>query len=133
MMRYEAERRCSKQDNLRTSISVRARYCPRRTTLDSAAQSATGVAFCSHAILRNDVFEVPDSHADERFAHNPLVTGYPHVRFYAGAPLVTRDGYAFGTVCAIDHRPRELTTGQREALKSLIHLVIAELEHRRMM
>src|SRR5689334_18329248 len=46
------------------------------------------VAFCSHAILGGDIFEVPDSHADERFAHNPLVTGYPQVRFYAGAPLV---------------------------------------------
>jgi GAF domain-containing protein len=89
------------------------------------------VAFCAHAILGDDIFEVPDSHEDDRFAHNPLVTGYPGVRFYAGAPLLTSDGYALGTVCAIDRQPRKLTDEQREALRTLSRLIVAELELRR--
>jgi GAF domain-containing protein len=86
------------------------------------------VAFCAHAILGDDIFEIPDAHQDERFAYNPLVTGYPSIRFYAGAPLLTSDGFALGTVCAIDHRPRNLTAGQREALRALSRLIVAELE-----
>ncbi|HVT04679.1 MAG TPA: GAF domain-containing protein [Thermoanaerobaculia bacterium] len=88
------------------------------------------VAFCAHAILQDDIFEVSDSHKDERFANNPLVTGHPDVRFYAGAPLITSDGFALGTVCAIDHRPRELTPGQRESLRALSRLIVAKLEQR---
>ncbi|HYR29353.1 MAG TPA: GAF domain-containing protein [Thermoanaerobaculia bacterium] len=95
------------------------------------SETPRDVAFCSHAILGDDIFEIPDSHTDERFAHNALVLGHPHVRFYAGAPLLTSDGFALGTVCAIDHEPRELTTGQREALRALSRLIIAELERRR--
>lgn len=52
---------------------------------------------------------VPDAHADARFADNPLVTGDPRVRFYAGAPLTVRDGLVLGTLCAIDHQPRQPT------------------------
>lgn len=89
------------------------------------------VAFCAHAILGDDIFEVPDSLEDERFAYNPLVTGSPNIRFYAGAPLLTSDGFAFGTVCAIDREPRLLTDEQREALRTLSRLIIAELERRR--
>lgn len=96
-----------------------------------ASQTPRSVAFCAHAILGRDLLEVPDAAADPRFSGNPLVTGAPHVRFYAGAPLLTADGHALGTLCVIDHRPRQLSPGQRQALAVLAKQVVAHLELRR--
>ena len=101
-----------------------------RVGLD-ASETSRDIAFCSTAILQNDVFVVPDALADDRFRDNPLVVSDPHIRFYAGAPLINEDGYALGTLCVVDRAPRELAPDQKEALKALSRLVLAQLEFRR--
>jgi PAS domain S-box-containing protein len=76
-------------------------------------------AFCNHAIRQSDIFEIPDATKDERFAENPLVTSAPDIRFYAGYPLLDKNGFALGTLCVIDKQPRRLTEHQRQALRLL--------------
>lgn len=88
------------------------------------------VAFCSHAILEPDhVMVVEDLQMDPRFDSNPFVTGATQARFYAGAPIVTRDGFALGTVCVVDLKVRTLDPGQLDALRRLASLVVSLLEH----
>ena len=97
-----------------------------------AAETPREVAFCAHAINAPDeLFVVPDASEDPRFKENPLVTGGPGVRFYAGMPIETKTGSAIGTLCVIDRTPRELTDAQREALKTIAHAVGAQLNLRR--
>ena len=96
-----------------------------------ATQTSREVSFCAHAILRSDLLVVPDASADPRFSANPLVTGPPHFRFYAGAPLVMPDGHVLGTLCVIDQVPRQLSPEQADALRTLSHQVVSELELRR--
>ncbi|HJV60616.1 MAG TPA: GAF domain-containing protein, partial [Albitalea sp.] len=90
------------------------------------------LSFCTHAILGESLLEIPDARDDARFADHPLVAGEPHLRFYAGMPLVFRD-VALGTLCVLDTRPRRLSAEQGAALGDLAR-VAAELvrSHARM-
>ena len=87
-------------------------------------------AFCAHTILQDQLMVVPDACEDQRFAQNPLVTGEPNIRFYAGMPLITSDGAAFGSLCVIDQKPRDLTPGQTAQLKVLAESARILLEMR---
>lgn len=97
----------------------------------SVSETSRDVSFCAYAINQGDLFIVPDATRDERFARNPLVTSDPKIRFYAGAPLITPDGHALGTLCVIDKVPRELRPAQQQALVILAHHVVSQLELRR--
>lgn len=88
-------------------------------------QIARDISFCTHAIQSPEVFMVNDAHEDSRFKSNPLVTGDPHVRFYAGAPLISQKGYALGTFCVIDKAPRDdFSADQQQLLKDLAATVV---------
>ena len=87
-------------------------------------------SICAHGILGQGVFEVPDTANDPRTLDNPLVVGDPKVRFYAGAPLETRDGLPIGMLCVLDTKPRRLTDMQREFLRVMARQVMNQLELR---
>ena len=97
-----------------------------------ATQAPREYAFCEHAIRRpGEVTIVTDATLDARFKSTPQVVGAPNIRFYAGVPLVTAGGYALGTICVFDVRPRELDARQIETLQFLAKQVMAKLEERR--
>ena len=97
-----------------------------------ATETPKEYAFCGHAInTPNDVFIVQDARKDERFHDNPLVTGDPHVIFYAGVPLVSEAGLPLGTLCVIDHKPNLLSQSQISSLSALSNQVINLLELRK--
>lgn len=89
------------------------------------------LSLCAHAIDGTGVLVVPDTLQDERFADNPFAKPPSGIRFYAGAPLVTPDGYAIGTLCVMDHKPGALSPSQTETLQALSRHVVAQMEMRR--
>ncbi len=93
----------------------------------SASETSRDVAFCAHAILDDELLLVPDATQDERFANNPLVTDKPFIRFYAGYPLSLSKDIRVGTLCAIDHVSRELSSEDLEVLHDLAKMVESEL------
>jgi GAF domain-containing protein len=97
----------------------------------TVSETSRDISFCSHAIEQEELFIIPDTTKDKRFASNPLVTGAPKIRFYAGAPLISPDGYALGTLCVIDKIPRQLRPEQKQAMRVLARHVMGQLELRR--
>src|ERR1700761_8380358 len=88
-------------------------------------------AFCAHALLDDDVMVVEDATLDSRFADNPLVTQEDGIRFYAGAPLTTPEGYRLGTLCVIDHIPRRMDQRTRDLLKDMANIAVNEIQLRK--
>ncbi|WP_019528081.1 GAF domain-containing protein [Dasania marina] len=93
-----------------------------------AEQTSRDISFCGHAILGDAVFVVENALEDERFSDNPLVTGPPNIRFYAGCPLSSSQGHKLGTLCIIDDKPRSFDSESRELLASFAEMVECELK-----
>lgn len=122
---------CQSPISLVSLIDEDRQWFKSRHGLD-VSETPRDLAYCAHAIHEpQDILEVPDAFEDERFHDNPLATGEPHVRFYAGAPLISSNGYALGTLCVIDHEPKKLDEDQKEALWALSRQVTAQLELRK--
>jgi signal transduction histidine kinase/CheY-like chemotaxis protein len=123
-----ATRLCSVPTALISLVDRDRQWFKSRVGLD-VEQTERCVAFCAHTIEQDDPLVVEDATRDERFAANPLVTGAPHVRFYAGVPLVDLEGYRIGTLCVIDSKPRKLEDWQLEGLRELAAHAMALLEY----
>ncbi|MDB6116914.1 MAG: hypothetical protein JWO08_695 [Verrucomicrobiaceae bacterium] len=121
---------CDTPIGVLTLVDADRQWFKAKVGLD-AEQTPREHAFCAHTILGLNPMIVGDATLDARFADNPLVTGSPDIRFYAGAPLIDSEGFALGSLCVIDRKPRELQPHQQRALEALGRQVIAQLEFRR--
>ncbi|MDX2350305.1 MAG: ATP-binding protein [Porticoccus sp.] len=126
---YMASYICQTPIAVITMVDENRQWFKSKIGLD-VAETPRDIGFCSHVIHQKDLFIVPDTMEDERFHDNPIVLGAPHVRFYAGSPLITPDGHVIGSLCTIDNKPRELTSEQMTSLRSLSRQVISQMELR---
>lgn len=121
---------CGTPIALITLIDADRQWLKSRIGVD-VQETSRDVAFCNHAIRQKETLVVPDALEDERFRNNPFVVSEPKIRFYTGAPLVTAEGHALGSLCVLDLKPRKLRRDQIEALEALRRQVVAQLELRR--
>ncbi|MDX1972124.1 MAG: GAF domain-containing protein [Candidatus Sumerlaeia bacterium] len=97
----------------------------------TVCETAREYAFCRYTILSDEVLVIRDATLDVRTRNNPLVLGEPNIRFYAGAPLITHDGFSLGSLCVIDQKPRDISSFQLSSLKRLAEHVIFLMERRK--
>ncbi|WP_312033810.1 GAF domain-containing sensor histidine kinase [Actinoplanes sp. TBRC 11911] len=121
---------CGTPMSLVTLVDTDRQWFKARVGTD-LTETTRELSFCAHAILGRDLLVVPDTTKDARFSDNPLVDSTDGIRFYAGAPLVTTDGFALGTLCVVDNQPRSLDIEQLQALRALSRQVTAQMELRR--
>ena len=122
---------CNVPISLISLVDIERQWFKANIGLPGVSETPRDIAFCAHAILGDEIFEVPDAKHDVRFSDNPLVAGNPDIRFYAGAPIILSDGNHVGTLCVIDRLPKNLDQKQREILQCLALAAAAALEGRR--
>ena len=120
---------CGTQIALISLVDRDRQWFKSRVGID-ATETSREISFCGHVVAAKEILHVPDAIEDPRFADNPLVVGDPKIRFYLGVPLITPDQYALGTLCVIDHEPKQLNSQQIKQLEMLSNLVVSQLELR---
>lgn len=121
---------CQTPTALVTLVDIDRQWFKASVGFDGPPQTSRELSFCAHAVLADALFVVEDAAQDPRFCEHPLVVGAPHIRFYAGAPLILPDNVRIGTLCVIDSHPRRLDDAQRIALKRLAFAVVTALQGR---
>ena len=122
---------CGTPISLISLVDTERQWFKANIGIPGVSETTRDIAFCSHAILGEGIFEIPDATLDDRFSDNPLVTDQPDIRFYAGAPIVLNDGSRVGTLCVIDRKPKKLTENQKEVLAYLAIAAAKALDSRR--
>lgn len=122
---------CDTPISLVSLIDEQRQWLKAKVGLPGVYSAPRDLTFCQYTIQGTELYEVTDASADPLFQDHAMVTGEPNIRFYAGYPLITAEGQAVGTICAIDKVPRQLNDAQREALRVLAREVVAHLELRR--
>lgn len=113
---------CGTPIALLTMVDQERQWFKANVGLSDVKETPRDIAFCAHAVIDDAVFVVPDAMLDPRFADNPLVTGEPNIRFYAGAPLLMPGGERIGSLCVIDRQARSLSEEQIQRLRALAEI-----------